>query len=483
MHLSRRIIIQFFIAATASVLALVLLLIPVVELPSRWFGIGRYTVTAELPRAASLYERANVTYRGYTVGRVNEVRLTDTGVEAVMSLDSDIKIPSDLKAEAHVVSAIGEPYIDLLPQSADAKPLQDGDVIAADRTSVPPEISSLLNAANRGLEAIPRDNLKTVVDEAYLAVGGLGPELNRLVKGTTALATDARANLNELTGLIDQSKPVLDTQIDTSDSLQAWAANLATVTDQLRTEDPALRSVLKDGPPALGEASALFDRLQPTLPVALANLVPVVETAAVYRGNLEGLLVALPQGAAAIQGVGLANRNTKQDYIGGFLSFNLNINLPPPCTTGFLPIQQQRSAALEDYPPPPEGDMYCRIPQDAPYNVRGARNTPCVTRPGKRAPTVKICESDEYYMPLNDGYNWKGDPNATLSGQEVPQPRDPEAPGSGLPEAPPPPIAAAEYDPASGSYVGADGKVYTESDLDPGAPGQTWQSMLLPPGT
>ena len=30
-----------------------------------------------------------------------------------------------------------------------------------------------------------------------------------------------------------------------------------------------------------------------------------------------------------------------------------------------------------------------------------------------------MCESNEYYVPLNDGYNWKGDPNATLSGQPI----------------------------------------------------------------
>ena len=52
-------------------------------------------------------------------------------------------------------------------------------------------------------------------------------------------------------------------------------------------------------------------------------------------------------------------------------------------------------------------------------NVRGARNLPCETRPGKRAPTVKMCESDETYVPLNDGYNWKGDPNRTYSGQAI----------------------------------------------------------------
>ena len=41
---------------------------------------------------------------------------------------------------------------------------------------------------------------------------------------------------------------------------------------------------------------------------------------------------------------------------------------------------------------------------------------------------------------------------------------------------------AAEYDPATGTYVGPDGHVYTRSDL--GAAGRkerTWQTMLLPP--
>ena len=116
--------------------------------------------------------------------------------------------------------------------------------------------------------------------------------------------------------------------------------------------------------------------------------------------------------------------------------------------------------------------------------LRGARNLPCVTVPGKRAPTWQQCESDENYVPLNDGYNWKGDPNATLSGQPVPHvpPRVPPAESTSQPAAVPPPIAAAEYDLSSGTYVGPDGHVYTQADLARGAnEEQTWQKMLLPP--
>jgi phospholipid/cholesterol/gamma-HCH transport system substrate-binding protein len=128
--------------------------------------------------------------------------------------------------------------------------------------------------------------------------------------------------------------------------------------------------------------------------------------------------------------------------------------------------------------------VYCRVPQDSPLNVRGARNLPCETVAGKRAPTVKLCESNENYVPLNDGFNWKGDPNATLPGQDIPQlpPGSPPAQAAPPPGPAPRPIAAAEYDPATGTYVGPDGHLYTQANLARSATEeQTWQTMLLPP--
>lgn len=487
MHMTRRIWIQITIFCVVSLIALTVMGLWFVQIPSLVFGVDRYTVTVELPEAGGLYDRSNVTYRGTEVGTVKSVGLTDTGVEAELSLDSGIEIPSDLSVEVHSQSAVGEQYIALLPNNSTSAPLRDGDVIARDRSSVPPDINELLNATNRGLEAIPGDNLKTAVDEAYVALGGLGPELARFFKGGSNLAIDAKANLGDLTNLTDNVAPILETQTDTSDSVQAWAAHLATVTDQLKTNDAAVRGTLQEAPGAAEELRSLFDRVKPTLPVILANLVTVGDVALAYQPNIEYLLVLLPTGTEAIQGVGVANRNTKMDYKGAFLSFNLNLNLPPACTTGFLPAQQLRSTALEDSPDPPPGDLYCRIPQDAALNVRGARNIPCVTKPGKRAPSAAMCESDEEYVPLNEGYNWKGDPNATITGQVIPQP-PPGTPGStGIPPGGTGPtqalpIAAAEYDPATGTYVGPDGKVYTQSNLAPGGGPNTWQDMLVPPG-
>jgi phospholipid/cholesterol/gamma-HCH transport system substrate-binding protein len=480
MTLDRRIKIQLVIYTLVTLIAGVVMALGYIRLPSM-FGVGRYSVTVELPRAAGLYPRGNVTYRGTEVGQVADMKLTDTGVAAVLSLRSDVAIPSDLEAEVHSVSGVGEQYMELLPRNGTSASLKNGDVIPASRATVPPDINGLVESLNTGLQAVPRENLKTVVDESYTAVGGLGPELARFREGAIAVAIDARKNLDAITGLIDKSGPVLDSQVDTADAISAWSARLATVTGELRDHDNAVAGALAKGGPAADEARQLFDRLRPTVPILMANLVSLGDVAVAYQPNIEQVLVLLPQGVSELQGASLASHNTKQDYKGTHVDFNLNVNLPPPCTTGYLPAQQRRPAAPQDYPDGPAGDVYCRVPQDSDLvAVRGARNTPCATVPGKRAPTVKMCESDEQYVPLNDGTNWKGDPNATVSGQAIPQ----LPPGSPPPPAAvaPPPLAVADYDPATGTYVGPDGKVYTQSNLAQNPKDETWQSMLVPPG-
>ncbi|MGV9799401.1 MCE family protein [Mycobacterium sp. NPDC003449] len=484
MHLNIRIKLQLAFFAMVTVIAGGIMTFGYLDVDGRLFGIGHYQVAVDLPAAGGLYPNANVTYRGTTVGRVSTIVLTDHGARAELTMDTGHTIPQDSDAHVHSQTAIGEAYIEFVPRSGQGAAMKNGDVVAADRTTLPPDINALLSATNNGLQAIPHDNLDTAISEAYAAVGGLGPELSRIITGYNTITSDARANLNALTTIVDQSKPVLDAQTNSADAIRAWAANLDDITHQLQSRDDAVAGLLDNGPAAAEQARQLIDRLQPTLPVVLANLVSLNQVAITYQPNLEQLLVLLPIAVGNTQGALLANRDTKQSYKGLYLSFNTNVNAPPPCNTGFLPPQQKRSPSDTDYPDRVAGDLYCRVPQDSAIAVRGARNIPCETRPGKRAPTVKMCESDDVYIPLNDGYNWKGDPNATLSGQPVPQPATPDGSPSATPPAaaPLPPLAMAYYDPATGSYVGPDGRQYTQADLaGGGTPARSWQDLLTPP--
>ncbi|MCT7660734.1 MCE family protein [Mycobacterium deserti] len=478
---TRRIKFQLAVLFIVAAVAGTYVTLNYIRLPQLLFGLGQYTVTVQLPQSAGLYANGNVTYQGVEVGRVDNVHLTNRGVDAVLSLNSDVPIPSDVQAQVRSVSAVGELYVALQPRAdGGGPPLKNGDIITASDTAVPPDINMLLDATNRGLQAIPPDNLKTVVDELAAGVGGLGPELQRIVNGSIALAADANANLESMTTLIDKAPEVMQSQADTAGAIQAWAANLADISTQLKDRDDDLGSLIDGAGPAAAEAKLLFDRLQPTVPLLLANLASGGQVALAYQPAIEQMLVLLPQATSSVAASLVPNLHNKSPYAGTFLDFNLNMNLPPPCTTGFLPAQQRRTPALIDYPDRPEGDLYCRIPQDASNDVRGARNLPCLTVPGKRAPTVKMCESDENYVPLNNGDNWKGDPNATLSGQAIPQLRPESAPPP-EPAAPPPPVAFAPYDPATGMYIGPDGQTYAQTDLAQTDVNKTWQAMLLPP--
>lgn len=487
LRLNRRTWIQLSILTLVTVVSCGAMAFNFMKLPATLFGIGEYKVTVDLPQSGGLYETSVVTYRGTDVGQVKSVGVTATGVRAVLAMRSGVKVPSDVQASVHSRSAIGEQYIELTPQPGKedgqhSRMLRDGDVITAGHVDVPVDIGHLLDMTNRALQAIPRDNLRTVIDETNRAVGGLGPELSRIVDGSTALAVAGGRTVDPLAALIDQAPPVLDSQVQTSDAIATWAGRTAALMAQFKAQDAAVRDLLTQGTSGIEEGRAMLDRVSPALPVLFANLVSLGDIAVVYRHDIEQLLVLLPQGIAAMAAIIVPSSNTKQEYRGAQLDFNLNLNLPPPCTTGYLPPAQRRSPASVDAPDRPAADLYCRVPQDSEFNVRGVRNIPCESKPWKRAPTVELCESDEDYVPLNEGYNWKGDPNATTSGQGVPQyppGQDPRLPPPRGTTPPPAPVAVATYDPASGEYIGPDGRRYTESDLaHPRA--KTWQSLLVP---
>ncbi|OMC55514.1 mammalian cell entry protein [Mycobacterium sp. IS-836] len=487
LRLNRRTWIQLAALSLVTVLSCGAMAFNFMKLPATVFGIGEYTVTVDLPQSGGLYETSVVTYRGTDVGQVKSVDVTASGVRAVLALRSGVEVPSDVQASVHSRSAIGEQYIELTPQPGrdgeHSRSLRAGDIIPAGRVDVPVDIGHLLDLTNRALQAIPRDNLRTVIDESNRAVAGLGPELSRIVDGSTALAIAGGRTVDPLATLIDQSPPVLNSQVQTAGAIASWADRTAAIMAQFKAQDAAVRDLLTQGGSGLEEGRALLDRVAPAVPVLFANLASLGDIAVVYRHDIEQLLVLLPQGIAAMAAIVVPSSNTKQEYRGAQLDFNLNMNLPPPCTTGYLPPTQRRSPASVDAPDRPAADLYCRLPQDSELNVRGVRNIPCEAKPWKRAPTVELCESDEEYVPLNDGYNWKGDPNATTTGQGVPQyppgqdPRLPPPRGT-APSAPP--LAVATYDPATGDYVGPDGRRYTESDLaHPRA--KNWQSLLVPP--
>lgn len=487
--LSRLVRIQLVLFTIASVVGVTAMVVVYIQAPTL-LGIGRYTVTMELPEGGGLYQFSNVTVRGVQVGKVTELELTPSGPRATLSLQTSPKVPADLSAEVRSVSAVGEQYVDLRPRSDTGPFLGEGSVISAVDVTVPQKVGPMLDQISALLGSIPKDRIADLLDETSQALGGADFDLGSLIDSSSTLSDALRTNADAVSTLTDDSVPLLDAQAQTTDSLRQWARSLAGVTRQIDENDDAVRNILHVGPGAADEAARLLHDVRPTLPLLLANLTTVGQIAVTYRPGVEQLLVLFPPYIAALQGFALPWNNPTGWPLGDFTATSGD---PPACTVGFLPASQWRSPAdLTDIDTP--DNLFCKLPQDSPIAVRGARNTPCADNPGKRAPTVEICRSDQSYQPLALRQHALGpnpiDPSAIAQG--IP-PDDRILPGEGLygpvqgtplppgttaSPAPPGPVAFAQYDPASGRYVTPDGRTHEQSDLVTDGQPKTWQDLM-----
>lgn len=470
MTLTRFVRAQLTIFAILTVIGLVVMGGVYVKVPAM-LGIGRYDVVVQLAATGGLYPTANVAYRGTNVGVVREVRLTSSGVEAHLSIDSDYKVPADVNAWVRSVSAIGEQYVDLIPPD---KPvggnLADGAVIPVGRTKLPQDVGTLLDQSDRLLSSVADTRLRQVIDEAFKAFNGAGPDLQRFIDSASLLVQEAQNNAEPTKKLLDQIGPLLDTQIQSDAAIRSWTSDLATVTDQLRAHDVSLRNVLHEGPSAMQRVNAQFESLRPTLPLLLNNLVSVGQVGVTYHAGLEQLLVVFPPLIAALKTI----IRGPAEY-GAMVDFMAVINDPPACTTGFLPANERRSPSELDSIPSPPG-LYCKVPQDSPIAVRGIRNTPCAEFPGVRAPTPELCRTGFVPEGNNPPFG-PSQPVAPAAAPPAPEPGQtaPAAYGIGTP------AAARSYDPSTGQYIGPDGRTYRQGDIGPSGSGtvpSSWQAML-----
>ncbi|MGY0502935.1 MCE family protein [Nocardia sp. FBN12] len=462
MKLTRFVRAQLAIFAVLTVIGLVVMGGAYVQVPAM-FGIGRYAVTVQLAATGGLYPTANVSYRGQNIGKVEAVRLTQAGVEADLSIDSDYKVPADSSAWVRSVSAIGEQYVDFVPteQPADGN-LRDGSVIPVQRTHLPQDVGAMLDQADKLLATVADTRLKQVIDEAFYAFNGAGPDLQRFIDSAALLVQQAETDIEPTKKLLDQIGPLLDTQTRSADDIRSWTADLATLTDQLREHDPALRNLLNNSPSAMETVNKQFQDLRPTLPLLATNLVSLGQVGVTYNASLEQLMVVFPPLIAALR-TGIRGP-TKY---GLMVDFMTAVHDPPACTTGFLPSEQWRQPSELSQVDTPPG-LYCKVPQDSNIAVRGIRNTPCMEFPGVRAPTPELCRTG--YVPEGN--------NPTYG------PVEPVAPASapaGASTGAVTPAAARPYDPSTGSYLGTDGRTYRQGDIAEDGSGTvpaSWQAML-----
>ncbi|MBF6472498.1 MlaD family protein [Nocardia gipuzkoensis] len=128
------------------------------------------TVSMALPETNGLVAGSPVLMRGISVGSVSKVTSSAGMVEVEWKFDRKYRIPVDSRYRVDNLSALGEPYVAVVPATEGGPYLKDHAVIDAARIVVPTTIKELSARLTKLLEQVDPDRLEKVFHEMDIAL-------------------------------------------------------------------------------------------------------------------------------------------------------------------------------------------------------------------------------------------------------------------------------------------------------------------------
>ena len=195
---------------------------------------GRYAVDAIFTDAGGVFTDQEVTYRGMTVGQVGEMTVVEEGVKIELLIDDNYQIPAeDVGARVMFKSAVGEQFVDILPESSGEPYLEDGDEIPVSRTSIPVSTQSLLTTTQSVLEGVPPDALSGALESLSEGLAGQGSDIALLLESLADLSDLFADRAPEVVGILENGTQVGDAFLQSKEDFANAIRDLIQVADLL----------------------------------------------------------------------------------------------------------------------------------------------------------------------------------------------------------------------------------------------------------
>jgi phospholipid/cholesterol/gamma-HCH transport system substrate-binding protein len=150
---------------------------------------GKLTLTATFKDVQGLVIGNTVQTSNVVIGSVTRISLDGYKANVTMSLKRDI--PVGATAAIRQTTLLGEYFVDLVfPPGFDpgtARFLRSGERVTD--TSTDPDVEQLAGRAGQVISAVSANDISAIVEAGAQALGGRGPELNRLVAQLSQLVT------------------------------------------------------------------------------------------------------------------------------------------------------------------------------------------------------------------------------------------------------------------------------------------------------
>lgn len=270
-----------------------------------WPKGERRTITAEFPRAVSLYEGSAVKVLGVTVGEVESVRPAGDKVKVRFSYDAEHKVPANAKAAVIAPSIVGDRFIQLTPAYRSGPTLADDTHLGPDRTATPLELDEIFSSLNElsvalGPEGANKPDetgtgaLTRLLDSTARNFGGQGVQFNKTLKNIGKLTQTLSNNKDDLFGTIAEIQKFTGTLAENDDTVRAFNDSLAEGAELLEGEREDLAQVIKQLGTAMKELRGFVAENRDLLGSNIRDLNKLSKILVKRRGELDAMLKDAP---------------------------------------------------------------------------------------------------------------------------------------------------------------------------------------------
>ncbi|MEV6773768.1 MlaD family protein [Nocardia sp. NPDC051030] len=263
-----------------------------------------YAVTVQLDRSGGLQPGGDVTWRGYRVGTVKSIELTNGGaaVQAVAEIDKSYRIPVDTTIAIHALSGAGEQYLDFRPNTNDGPYLENGTVVHFDpkKITTPTPIWEALANSNDLIAQVDPDKFGVILNELDIALSGGPDQLRHLIDGISLAVNGLDNLLPQTTNLIANLRSIASTTTHAQPDLGTLTSNSETLFEAANAANAELRRLLDNAPGQLAIADAILTRNDDPIQALAGTLSAIVNAAQLRIPALRALFPALVIGTSAM---------------------------------------------------------------------------------------------------------------------------------------------------------------------------------------
>ncbi|CDO30833.1 MlaD family protein [Mycolicibacterium porcinum] len=201
---------------------------------------NRIALSMDVPDINSLELDSNVLLRGIPIGKVTQIEADTSHATIHFYVDNRHKIPVDSVVRLENLSALGESYLEVEPQSTGGPTYTDGQRIATETIRQPASISELGTSVVRVLNQMNPAQLSNVLNEADKALPDPYAVLPNLERASLLL----RNTTQDLNG---RGMAVLDNSQSLLENAGFVGPALANAAPPLRDLGPAIQTLWNNG--------------------------------------------------------------------------------------------------------------------------------------------------------------------------------------------------------------------------------------------